>query len=57
VLHLLDGDLMVQARTSPGAQTTTGAITGGSGRYAGARGTYASRTVVAGSDDTITLLG
>ena len=36
--------------------TTTGAITGGTGAYAGARGTFTSTSTKSGSDDVITLL-
>jgi hypothetical protein len=40
----------------PGALTTTGVVTGGTGAYAGARGTVVSRKVPGGSEDTLTLL-
>jgi hypothetical protein len=37
-------------------KVTTGAIVGGTGAYAGARGTFTSTEVKGGSDDVITLL-
>jgi hypothetical protein len=57
VLALRDGTLTVQVITSPGARTSTGAVTGGTGAYANARGVLVSRVVADGSDDTITLIG
>jgi hypothetical protein len=51
IMVLRDGSLMVQTNTSPGARTTTGAVVGGTGAYAGARGVLVST----GGDDTITL--
>ena len=57
VLALADGTLMVQANSSPGSPTTTGAVTGGTGAYANARGVFASTAMRGGSDDTITLAG
>jgi hypothetical protein len=57
VLHLRDGDLMGAFIASPAATTTTGAITGGTGAYANARGVIVSKQTQAGSDDTITLTG
>jgi hypothetical protein len=39
------------------ARTTRGAIVGGTGVYAGARGTFNSTTTKTGSDDTVTLAG
>jgi len=57
VLRLRDGDLTIQANTTPGAPTSVGAVTGGTRRYAGARGTFSSRTTASGSDDTILLFG
>ena len=57
VLHLRDGDLMGQFIASPADTTTTGAITGGTGAYANARGVIESKHTQAGSDDTITLTG
>jgi hypothetical protein len=57
VLVLADGTLTVQANSSPGSPTTTGAVTGGTGAYANARGVFASTARRGGSDDTITLAG
>jgi hypothetical protein len=39
------------------SESTTGAITGGTGAYAGARGVIVSKQTDSGSDDTITLAG
>jgi hypothetical protein len=57
LLVLADGTLTVQANSSPGSPTTTGAVTGGTGAYANARGVFASTARRGGSDDTITLAG
>jgi hypothetical protein len=57
VLTLADGTLTVQANSSPGSPTTTGAVTGGTGAYANARGVFASTEAQGGADDTITLAG
>lgn len=57
VFALRDGTLTLQANTSPGKPTTTGAVTGGTGAYANARGVFASKETNAGADDTITLAG
>ncbi|HTN24418.1 MAG TPA: dirigent protein [Solirubrobacteraceae bacterium] len=57
VLALRDGSLMLQTTTSPGVPTTTGAVVGGTGAYAGARGVLVSKESKTGSDDTITLAG
>jgi hypothetical protein len=57
VLALADGTLTVQTNSSPGSPTTTGAVTGGTGAYANARGVFASTEGQGGSDDTITLAG
>ena len=54
---LRDGSLMIQANTSPGTATTTGAVVGGTGAYAGARGVLVSKEGRGGSDDVITLVG
>ena len=51
VMTLRDGALMVQTNSSPGARTTTGAVVGGTGAYAGASGVFVSTD----GDDTITL--
>ena len=51
------GTLTVQAMNSPGVATTTGAVTGGTGAYANARGTFTSVQARNGaSSDTITLV-
>ena len=50
------GTLTVQAMNSPGVATTTGAVTGGTGAYANARGTFTSVEGRSGSTDTITLV-
>ena len=39
------------------AKTTTGGIVGGTGSYAGARGTFVSKSTKTGGNDTVTLLG
>ena len=57
ILHLRDGDLTGQFVNDLGAETSTGAITGGTGAYAGARGVVVSKQTDVGSDDTITLAG
>ncbi|MEP6953757.1 MAG: hypothetical protein ABI950_06810 [Solirubrobacteraceae bacterium] len=57
ILHLRDGDLMLQADTRPSAATTAGAVTGGTGAYANARGVFVSKSGRSGSTDTITLAG
>jgi hypothetical protein len=57
ILRLRDGDLMVQSIDPPGATSTTGAVTGGTGAYANAHGVFTSTHTDAGSDDTITLGG
>jgi hypothetical protein len=57
VLHLRDGDLMGQFIASLADTATTGAITGGTGVYANARGVIVSKHTQAGSNDTITLTG
>jgi hypothetical protein len=57
VLHLRDGDLMGQFIASVAGTATTGAITGGTGAYANARGVIVSKHTQAGSNDTITLTG
>ena len=57
ILHLRDGDLMGQFIASVAGTTTTGAITGGTGAYANARGVIVSTQTQAGGNDTITLTG
>ena len=57
ILHLRDGDLMGQFIARVAGTATTGAITGGTGAYANARGVIVSKHTQAGSNDTITLTG
>ena len=57
VMAVRDGSLMVQVNTTPASSTTTGAVVGGTGAYAGARGVLVSKNVRGGSQDTITLGG
>ena len=57
VLAVADGTLTVQANVDLRTPTTTGAITGGTGAYAGARGVVVSEEAKGGSQDTITLVG
>ena len=52
---LRDGTLYANVTDASGKQTK-GAITGGTGAYAGARGTFESVNTKSGSNDTITLL-
>jgi hypothetical protein len=57
-MTLRDGTLAVVALTNPSKPDTMGAVVGGTGAYAGARGTLVSKAKRNGdSDDTITLLG
>lgn len=56
VMALAQGTLTLQAISSPGVATTTGAVTGGTGAYANARGTFTSVEGRSGSTDTITLV-
>ena len=56
VLTLADGTLTLQANSSPSSRTTTGAVTGGTGAYANARGVFVSVEGRSGSQDTITLV-
>ncbi len=53
VMALDDGDLTVQANVSLDSDTATGAVTGGTGAYANARGVVVSTR----GKDTITLAG
>ena len=57
MLALGDGSLTVQANVDLSTPRTTGAITGGTGAYAGARGVVVSEEAEGGSQDTITLVG
>ena len=55
VVALRDGSLMVQLNLSPGKPKTVGAVTGGTGAYANARGVVVSEDKKSGAVDTITL--
>jgi hypothetical protein len=55
VLVLPDGTMTLQANVSLDSPTTTGAVTGGTGAYANARGVVISKQGSNGSQDTITL--
>jgi hypothetical protein len=57
ILVLRDGTLTMQANVTPGAPTTTGRVTGGTGAYANARGTLVSKSGANGSTDTLALAG
>ena len=57
VLVLRDGTLTFQAAFKVSASTVTGAVTGGTGAYANARGTFVSKDDRGNSQDTITLAG
>ena len=54
---LRDGTLTWQAAFKVGASTVNGAITGGTGAYANARGVLTSKEDRSGTHDTITLAG
>jgi hypothetical protein len=54
VVELADGTLTVQFNTTP-RQPVTGAVTGGTGAYASARGVFTSKPTESGTVDTITL--
>jgi hypothetical protein len=56
VSELRDGSLMMQAITSPTQPVTSGAVTGGTGAYANARGVFTSSEGESGSQTTITLV-
>jgi hypothetical protein len=56
VAELPDGSLMIQAIVAPNAPTTNGAVTGGTGAYANARGVFTSTEDRSGSQTTITLV-
>jgi hypothetical protein len=56
VMSLRDGTLTGQVNVSPGVSRSTGAITGGTGAYANARGVVTSKEGAKGSIDTITLV-
>ena len=56
VIALRDGTLTVQTNVRPDGSTTTGAITGGTGAYANARGVVVSEEARGRTQDTITLV-
>jgi hypothetical protein len=56
VTELPDGSLMMQANVGPNAPATNGAITGGTGAYANARGVFTSSEGESGSQTTVTLV-
>jgi hypothetical protein len=56
VVVLTDGTLTLQANSKPGVPTTTGAVTGGTGAYANARGVFAAEDAGAGGETTFTLV-
>jgi hypothetical protein len=55
VAALRDGSLMVQTNISLGKSKTVGAVTGGTGAYANARGVVVSQNTKSGAVDTFTL--
>jgi Dirigent-like protein len=57
VMALRDGTLTLQGNITLNSQTTTAAVTGGTGAYANARGVLVSRPSGTGTEDTITLVG
>ena len=57
VMVLRDGTLTGQAISRPGVPTTTGAVTGGTGAYANARGVVVDKETGRGSVLTISLAG
>jgi len=57
VVALGRGTLSIQAFLAHAGATVHGAVTGGTGAYANARGTLDSRPTKTGADDTITLAG
>ena len=57
VFSLKAGQLDALVSTTSLEQGVSGAIIGGTGAYAGARGTFKSVTTKTGDNDTITLLG
>ncbi len=50
------GTLFAMVAQSGNTNSTSGAIVGGTGVYAGARGTFVSHNTKSGSNDTVTLL-
>jgi hypothetical protein len=56
VYRLRDGQISLATTIGPSARDVAGAVTGGDGAYAGARGTFRSHNTRTGANDTITLL-
>jgi hypothetical protein len=54
VVSLRDGTLTLQLNTRPRAPKSTGAVTGGTGAYASARGVFVATAGKTGATDTIT---
>jgi len=54
VVSLRDGTLTMQLDTRPRSATTTGAVTGGTGAYANARGVFVATETKTGTTDTVT---
>jgi hypothetical protein len=57
VYSFADGTILVAGLSRIGEPTTAAAVTGGTGAYANARGTYASKNSETKNDVTITLVG
>jgi hypothetical protein len=55
-LRLRDGLITIATTIKGSPRTVTAAVTGGTGAYNGARGTFTSTTVRGGSEDTIALI-
>jgi hypothetical protein len=55
VYFFTDGTMTATGLGGVGAPTSAGAITGGTGAYANARGTFSSKTSKTGNDTTVTL--
>jgi hypothetical protein len=54
VVSLRDGTLTIQLNSSPRAPTATGAVTGGTGAFANARGVFVATAGKTGATDTVT---
>ena len=50
-------DALVALPNTEASKTTAGGIIGGTGAYAGARGSFVSKSTKTGANDTVTLLG
>ena len=57
VYSFADGTLIVAGLSRFTAPTSSAAVTGGTGAYANARGTLASKTTKTGEDVIVTLVG